>query len=247
MNNNNNNNNNNSTKAGSRRRTRRRINLTAVIPASLIIIVSCISISLYNKTVRTGAEAFSAAYSDSRDKVSDEISREFYNAALVQYKPVYSTVTDMETENGLLEVFRVSDISYIPHSPAGGVETPFYIEIPCSGIYTVNMQNSEIINDEQRKHVTVRIPQPELTDFTVEFESARLIDTSGITISSVGKSASEYAHEAADEDDPVLMENMLANRIFTENAEEAAKKILVQAISARNPFLDITVEVEFIN
>lgn len=230
-----------------RKKIRRKINLAAVIPAVLIIAVSVINIILYKKAVNSGADAFSQGYFNFRDSQSEQTYDEFYEAAVEQYKPVYSLITDITTENGFLSVFTAHDTSYIPQEASDSVESPFYIALTCSGTFTVDMHSAEIITDEQRKTVTVRIPRPELTDFTVDFDSAELINTSGIKISSPGKSASEYAHEAAEEDDPVLMEKMLENKVFCENARDAAQKKIIQLIKAENPYEDVTVEVEFIN
>lgn len=215
----------------------------------MILITAVINLAVYKGTVKKGSEAFTNYFYSVRDSQTSETRTRFYNAALEQYRTENKINTYIPTENneGKLQVLKISDTVCIPQSEEDGGETGSYLEVPCSGIYTADLNLSEFITDQQRYSVTVRIPKPQLTSFTIDFDNIKLKNSSGIIISNGNYTLSELAEQQIQEDDPVIRETLMSNRIFSESAEEAAGKIITELILAYNPYEKITVDVEFIS
>lgn len=232
-----------------RKKKRRSVNITAFLYAFLIILTAVINLSLYRSTVKKAEKAFTASYTSETENQKNDANEKFYEAALEQYRSENDINTDIPTENneGKLQVLKINDTICIPQSAESGAEEGSYLEVPCTGIFTVDLSISEFITDRQRSAVTVRIPQPELTSFTIDFDNAKLKNSSGIIISNGKMTSSELAHQLMSEDDPVIKETLLSNKIFSENAASAAQKIISELILAYNPYETITADVEFIS
>ena len=124
---------------------------------------------------------------------------------------------------------KICDSVCIPQSASEDEDSSLTLVIPFNGVYTIDLQLAEFITDQERSIVTVRVPYPEVSDFKVEYENARLLDDSGITVTID------------------LREQITENKIFTENAAETARQKIISTIMALNPYEEVTVEVEFIN
>ncbi|MCQ2465491.1 MAG: hypothetical protein MJ095_07910 [Oscillospiraceae bacterium] len=239
------------TASGRRRKRKRRrtVNLAAVVPALLIVTVFIVNLCINSSTVKKGSKAFMNAYETERDAAAPTVYEDFFKSALEQYRTKNEINTEIPTENydGKIEVFRICDTACIPQTEDGNDDPTAYLEVPCTGVYTVNLNYTEFITDLQRNSVTLRIPRPELTEFTVDTENAKLKNGQGIIISNSKMTSSEYIQSHVEENDPVIRESILNNTVFTENACEAAKKRISQIIMAYNPFESIDAEVEFIN
>ena len=236
-------------KAPARRARKRRINFTAIVLAVFIILAASMNLTLYRLTVENGSAAFDEAYQQSKEAQTPLTYEQFYLAALEQYKTKNDVITSVSADygSGKLEIMKVCDSVCIPQSEAEDVESSLTLVVPFSGVYTVDLQLAEFITDQERGTVTVRVPYPEISDFTIEYEKAKLLDESGLTVSYGKMSTPELARGEFEEKNIDLREQITENKVFTENAAETARRKITSAIMVLNPYEDVTVEVEFIN
>ena len=228
---------------------RRRINFTAIILAVFIVLTASMNLTLYKLTVENAGEAFDAAYQTAKEAQTPLTYEEFYLAALEQYKTKndVNTAVSADYGSGKLEVMKICDSVCIPQSSLEDEESSLTLVIPFNGVYTIDLSLAEFITDQERGIVTVRVPYPEIADFKVEYENAKLLDDSGITVTLGKTTTPELARGEFEEKNIDLREQISENKIFTENAAETARRKIISTLMALNPYEDIITEVEFIN
>lgn len=228
---------------------RRRINFTAIVLAVFIVLAASMNLTLYKLTVENAGEAFDAAYQTSKESQTPLTYEQFYLAALEQYKTKNDLTTAVSADygTGKLEVMKICDSVCIPQSASEDEDSSLTLVIPFNGVYTIDLQLAEFITDQERSIVTVRVPYPEVSDFKVEYENARLLDDSGITVTIGKMTTPELARGEFEGKNIDLREQITENKIFTENAAETARQKIISTIMALNPYEEVTVEVEFIN
>ena len=228
---------------------RRRINFTAIILAVFIVLAASMNLTLYRLTVENAGAAFDAAYQTAKEAQTPLTYEEFYLAALEQYKTKNDVMTSISADygTGKLEIMKICDSVCIPQSALEDEESSLTLLIPFNGVYTIDLSLAEFITDQEREIITVRVPYPEIADFKVEYENAKLLDDSGITVTLGKITTPELARSEFEEKNIDLREQISENKIFTENAAETARQKIISTIMALNPYDDVTVEVEFIN
>ncbi len=233
-------------KTNLRRARRRRRNLLTFILTVVCLAAAFETGSFYKKAVETGSLAFTESYKQAKDTVYPVTKDQFYKAALEQY----TTKNDLRSEaldyyaDGKLVVQKVYDTFTADDRFSNDTDEVLTLEVPCFSFFTTDLQYVEILTDQQRSTVKVRMPRPELTDITIDYEGAKLKDSSGILTS--GRSETpDLAREYFDEG--IIREEMISNRVLSEKAAAAAEKKIISAVMAMNPYEEVTVEVEFIN
>ncbi|WP_044974511.1 hypothetical protein [Ruminococcus sp. HUN007] len=228
---------------------RRRINFSAIILAVLIILAASLNLALYRTTVEESTSAFDKAYTESKEAQTPLTYEQYYLAALEQYKTTNDIRTDITADygNGKLEVMKIYDTVAIPQTAEEDGVSSLTLVIPVNGVYTADLQLAEFITDQQRRTVMVRIPYPELSDITVDYDNAKLVDESGIVISAGKMTTPELAHSEFEEKSIDVRELISSNKVFSENAAETVRRKITSAIMALNPYEDVITEVEFIN
>jgi len=231
-----------------KRKKKRSVNLTGVVILILIIISLILNICLHSSAVKKGAEEYTNAYNGAKNGVISDSHELFYQAAIDQYKTVSEMTTEISTENneGILEVLRFNDVINVPQNLTDKTGAACYLSVPCSGVFTVDLNLSEFITDKQRNHVTVRIPRPELSALTIDFENVKLRNSSGVIISNSKATDPDSIQQQFEEDDPVLREAVLSNPVFADAAVQAAQKKISELIKAYNPFEDVSADTELL-
>ncbi len=228
---------------------RRRINFTAIVLAVFIILTGSMNLTLYRLTVENAGAAFDAAYQTAKEAQTPLTYEEFYLAALEQYKTKNDITSAISADygTGKLEVMKICDSVCIPQSTEEDEDSSLTLVIPFNGVYTIDLSLAEFITDQERGIVTVRVPYPEIAEFKVDYENAKLLDDSGITVTLGKITTPELARGEFEEKNIDLREQITENKIFTENAAETARRKIISTLMALNPYEDITTDVEFIN
>ena len=205
--------------------------------------------TLYRLAVENGSAAFDEAYQSSKETQTPLTYEQFYLAALEQYKTKNDVTAAIGADygTGKLEVMKIYDSVRISQSALEDEESALTLVIPFSGVYTIDLQLAEFITDQERGIVTVRVPYPEIADFKVEYENAKLLDDSGITISYGKMTTPELARGEFEEKNINLREQITENKVFSQNAAETARQKIISTIMALNPYEDVITEVEFID
>ena len=226
----------------------RKLNYTAVL-IILFTVLFLLNVLFYNKIIESGGAAFRTAYDTAKEEEEKEIYSRFYEAAFEQYKTTNDISINIENTNeeGKLEVLSVYDVAYIiQDSETSEDGTTAWLEVPGTGIFTVDIHACEFLTDHQRNIIIARIPHPELSRFTIDYENVSLLNFStGLTNGSIEK-GEELAHNQLQEGDMRIRENILSNQKIILSADSAAKKIVKQLLVSVNPVEDIEIIVEFI-
>ena len=135
-------------------------------------------------------------------------------------------------EKADLEVLEVSDVEYITNEKSGDKVTS-WLEVPGTGVFTVNLAMSEFVIDDMRHYVLARVPKPEIKAENIQ------IDTKKVKILA-------YQNNHWSEAQAIIQEDVQSNERYFEIAKSSAESIIKQLIKSLNKDVaNLDVEVEF--
>ena len=230
----------------------------------VIAALICATVWLVLDTVKVGAIAALNQYQLQKETVANNIKQEFYNIGEHQHhvsNRISISLGDIRKQMKL-EVLRVSEVEYITskdeadnliHTLNSKISDLFapnivsWLEVPGYGVFTVDLQSAEFIIDEVRQYVLVRVPFPELSEFTIDYKNVELLnfEESGLFkgTASVGE---DLAREQLQSAELTMRQKVKANQEFYKGACNSAEVLLRALILELNPKIpELTVEVEF--
>ena len=149
------------------------------------------------------------------------------------------TIDSIKTQS-LLTVLEVKDVYYYIGSKNKKSEA--WYKFNGIGEYAVNMNFAEIIVDEERKLIYIKIPEPILKD-DIKIETQEYYFEKHL-FDSVADGV-EIAREAELEARDELEKSIKNNLDYYEYAKRAAKEQIIELVKKFNPDIEIKVEVEF--
>lgn len=187
------------------------------------------------------------AFNRAFEKHSEETYQEFYQAAYDAAEKKNHTQNDASItvgdikEKANLEVLQVSGIEYIIHED----DTGYWISIPGSGVYTVDLTVSEFIIDNERQYVLARMPKPRIEDVGLG-EYKKYFFDNGVFNGNISKGV-DLAIEDRKRAQNQLLIKFASSQAYYEMAERSAEKLIKSLIESLNPELpELVVEIEFI-
>ena len=202
-----------------------------------------------------GTEAVRQAFETEKAAAEEEVYHGFYeqgyrageNEYHVKNRAVITLGKIRET--AVLEVLSVSDIVYIIQDPdIKNGETLSWLQVPGTGVFTVNLASGEFLADDERALVYVRLPRPELLPMNITIDHANvkpLRFSSSILLSSV-QEGEQLAGKQLNEARARITEDISSNLQFYEFAEDSARTLLENLIRMVNSDIpDLKVEIEF--
>ena len=116
-----------------------------------------------------GSRAVKQAFDRERKAAEESVYQSFYEQGFkageeeyhVKNRAVITLGNLRETAN--LEVLSVSDVAFMienPNSENNNIQS--WIQVPGTGVYTVDLAAGEFLVDDERSMVFVRVPKPEL-------------------------------------------------------------------------------------
>lgn len=243
-----------------------------VVIGSVIAITLCLALTVYWlwDMLYVGAAAAGNAFMQAKDAESYKVYQAFYETSYEAAEKAHHVSNRVSVSIGdlcetqKLEVLAVSEVSYQENTPeekegVQGVisditgilnrEPTSWLEIPGSGVFTVNLQLGEFIIDNERQSVLIRIPTPELTNFTLDYEDVEILyfEEGGLFKNSVKYGAAK-AREQLQDAQLEMQQQVSNNQALYKRAEESAENMLIRLVKALNPQSpDLTVQVEFLN
>ena len=222
-------------------------------------------------TVKVAAMAAPKAFDEGKVEVEEQVYQDFYNKSFnaaekahhVENK-VNISIGDLQ-EKQSLEVLKIVNLTYKGgpeekdqacykdsiHNVTGvfNEEPKFYLQVPEKGVFTVNLMAGEYIADNAHEYVLARVPEPELTQFTIDYENVEKLEfEKGGLFKSHAKYGEEEAEKVLKEAELELMREANNNQEYYKRAVKSAENIIVNLIKQLNPDIpNLTVEVEFIN
>ena len=202
-----------------------------------------------------GAQAVKQAFDREKEKAEASVYHSFYEQGFaagekeyhVKNRAVISLGNIRETAN--LEVLSVSDVTFMIENPENeNKNIQSWIEVPGTGVYTVNLAAGEFLVDDERMMVFVRVPKPELLPENISIDHANvqvLRFSSNAWLSSV-RDGEQLAGKQLNEARTKIQEDISTNLQYYEFAEKSARSLLENLIRAINSEIpELKVEIEF--
>ncbi|MCD8052958.1 MAG: DUF4230 domain-containing protein [Lachnospiraceae bacterium] len=249
-----------------------RIRRWGMIALPLVCVVLFVfSIYCFLDAIAVGADAAMNAYESEKDEVAQEVYDVFYNQSYSAAEASHHVSNQVSISIGTLqeeeklEVLRVSNVEYVISEEEDGEfidnilsavtgifsddDVVSWLEVPGDGVFTVDLKSAEFILDEERQYVLIRIPEPELSEFAIDYEGVEILyfDDAGLFKNSA-KVGEDLAREQLQDAQLQMTQEIHENQRFYRSAQEAAEDLLISLVKELNPdFPDLTVEVEFID
>lgn len=233
-------------------------------------VLLCLSVYLIMDTFTIGTGAAVDSFGAAKDKAAEEVYQFFYEKSFEAAEKAHHvsnnvsiTIGDLREEQKL-EVLKVSDVAYETPKPKDqnwfneliksiigifDADMVSWLEVPGNGVFTVNLQAGEFIVDEERQYVLIRVPNPELTEFTIDYKNVELLlFEKGGAFKNSAKYGVDKAMEQLQSAELTIMQEVNNNQEFYKRARESTEKMLVNLVQQLNPQLpDLVVKVEFID
>ena len=245
---------------------------SSLIVIILCAVLLCVITFLAIRSIDEGTDAVKDAYADKKNEVAAKVYDSFYQKSYDISEEKHHVKNEVLInfgslrEESRLEVLRVSNVEYVtPESDEGKtfiddivdrLLEPIYsrnvvvwLEVPGNGIFTVDIKSSEFIFDNERRYVLLRIPSPELTEFSIDYANVALLNfKDGGLLKNPPKVGEDLAREQLQAAELGMRQEMYTNQRFYQSAKEAAVSILTSFVKELNPGIsDLTVEVEFMD
>ncbi len=208
-------------------------------------------------------------FSKTAEAVSEDVKGKFYDLAYEFAESTYhvsnqATITiDDVQEISKLEVLQVRDVTYITNSDEESAvlknildslkdkikgDYVCWLKVPGTAVFTVDMTLSEFIVDYERAYILIRIPNPDISEFTIDYKDVEVLwsEDEGLFDHSVSVGV-ETAQSMLQDAESKLWNEMLSNQRFYQSARNAAETILTNLVKEFNADVeDLTVVIEFI-
>ncbi|MBQ6505394.1 MAG: DUF4230 domain-containing protein [Flexilinea sp.] len=229
-----------------------RTNKICLICALVLVVIAAAACFL---AFINGSRAVKQAFDREREAAEESVYHSFYEQGFkageeeyhVKNRAVITLGNIRETAN--LEVLSVSDIAFMIEDPSSeNKNIQSWIQVPGTGVYTVDLAAGEFLVDDERSMVFVRIPKPELLPMNISIDHANieiLRFESNVWKSSV-RDGEQLAGKQLNEARTRIQEDISSNLQYYEFAEKSARSLLENLIRAVNSEIpDLKVEIEF--
>lgn len=223
----------------------------AVIGVSLILLI--LSWFLIKKSIMISASALMDSYSSSYESVKDDTYQkyyeEYYNKAKKDYQVSNRGTISIGNikEIGKLEVLEVSDVEFVVENNSNnsnGITS--WLEVPGKGTFVVNLEEAEFIIDNDKAHVLVRVPYPELTNVTIDYSNVEKRLFKNNLFNNSYRIGEDLAKKQLGEGDALIKKEFASNEHYYKNAQNAGISTIKSLVRQLNPDeTNLEVDVEY--
>lgn len=223
------------------------------LAAALIIFVLAVGLSFF--AFINGSKAVKQAFDRERESAEKAVYQSYFDHGFkageqeyhVKNRAVITLGNIRETAN--LEVLSVSDIAFMIENPSDSNKNiQSWIEVPGTGVFTVNLAAGEFLVDNERSMVFARVPKPELLPMNISIDHANikvLRFSSNVWTTSI-RDGEQLAGKQLNEARTKIQEDISSNLQYYEFAEKSARSLLENLIKAINSDIpELKVEIEF--
>lgn len=143
-----------SSSSGSKKRKNSKT-LVAILCIGIIVTFGfCVYLGM--NTISQGATSAAESYKQAYATAEDEAYHWFYDAAYERNKVTNDVSIQIESirETASLEVLRISDVEYVIYDENDNDDgIVVWLEVPGTGVYTVNLQAAEFIVDDCKRQI----------------------------------------------------------------------------------------------
>lgn len=227
-----------------------------IISAALCVVTGIFIWKVISDSVNITCEAALSSYADSYNEAKNSVYNDFYSYAYNNAEKKHhvsndvSIIIDSILEVSRLQVFEAYDTEYVINKTEDNDYESWY-EIDGKCVYYVDLSRSEILVDQSRKAVTVRIPRPE-KEFTVDTPKKLLYADNTVKIGTIefnngsSRKGETDAHNAEVKGYELIVEYFMKNGTLESKAEDAAVRMITSLVNEANIGVDgLSVTVEF--
>lgn len=215
------------------------------IIAGLVVIVLIL--------IPTAGSVYKAAYEGAKEEnraaVSQQIGEKAYKdgEANNHVKNDATAVIEDIKSVSKLEVLRVGDIEYVKsdnEDNGEGITTIF--KVPGTGVYAVDLNQSEIVVDAERDYIYIKVPKPQITEFKVNYSEVEMMCFKNNAFDDSVKVGEDIAQSLINEAYVLMQKEFDSNARYYDNAEKSAKRLIENIVKGLNNNVEnLQVDVEF--
>ena len=227
---------------------RKNVRVTLII---VILIVITVCYFLYSGAMNVGANAlkdkFDTEYTAKKDDVAALVTDAFWESAEEKYHVKNTVAIEIGTirEMLLLEVLKVSDVEYIVQEEDSN-NILSWLEVPGEATFVVDLEAGEYIIDEERAHVTIRLPYPELSNVKINYGGVKKLLFKDDIFDGSYSVGEALARQQLSEAELLIKREFMSNQNYYLNAQKAASAMIENLVCQLNPeVVDLEVTVEF--
>ena len=226
-----------------------------LIAACVAVLGIFLNVFLFNIGITNGSKKlfdnYTNTYNDVSKETENKVKKYFYDkaeAASHVTNRVYINIGNIR-EISALEVMEATDIEYVVEKPDDNKHNyRRWAKFTGTAIYTVNLEESEIIADNYRNIVYIHIPKIEyrITDIVPE----TLLIHDGINIeldlTSLTSIGAKMEMKQQNQGEELIRAEFDNNPTYVSQAKKSAEKVITQLVESLNPSdKDIKVIIEF--
>lgn len=215
-----------------------------MIATVVALFVLCVILLIASFVIKV--KATDRAYDDTKTQIDTVTHETIKNQIIAVGEERYHTSNELSISidsiktQSLLTVLEVKDVYY--YTGSENKKSEAWYKFTGIGEYAINMNLAEIIVDEERNIVYIKIPEPILKDgIKIKSEEYHF---EKYLFESVADGV-EIAYEAELEARKELEKSIKGNLDYYEYAKRAAKENIIELVKNFNPDIEIKVEVEF--
>ncbi len=227
----------------------------SVVLSVIFIVFSVLCIRTFSTSAAVGAIVAEDAFRTAKTQKADEVYQAYYQQSYDEAFEMYRVRNDVQInitnvrETAKLEVLEISVTEYsIVEKEDNKHNITSWLEVPVSGIYTVDLLAGEYLVDQERRSVTIRLPRPMLEHVDIDDENvkSRLFENDWKNESlSVGSDLYQKQRQEAYEK---ARAEMLSCTEYYAHAESSAAALITNLVREINSEVDgLMVEIEFMN
>ena len=221
-----------------------------VVIAALVLISAGLFVLGSTRGSAAVREAFEREKAAAEENTYQAFYDTSYNAAENDYHVKNQAVITLSgiRETAELEVLSVSDIVYITKDAKNIFDTRSWLQVPGTGVFTLDLAAGEFLVDNERRSVYVRLPKPDLStdNITIDHTNVKVLNLDSSAIASSVRDGEQLAQQQLNEALTQIREDIKSNLEYYEYAEESARSLLETWIRSVNKDVeDLTVEIEF--
>lgn len=244
-------------------RREKTVPLDVLITLGLIVLIAALAVLTVIRGLGSLQQSYASAKDETARRVSERYREAIYDAVEDHWHTSNRATISLGNirEESELEVLMVDDVDYVIDPKTddgipviswfqdlvdGEGDTGMWLRVPGKGTFTVNLKAGEYIIDEARQTVTIRLSEPVLKNFGVDYANIALLhyEDGSRTTESGGIS---QLRDNLRESEGRLRSNTVGNQYYYKRAEESARNMITTMVKQLNPDRpDLKVVVEFV-
>lgn len=221
---------------------------------------------LWNMMIRTAVGTAVDSFFESSETAKNQSHEEYYNKAYAKAEDQFKSTHNVSLNIGAirktakLETLSIYEETYVIETEEQKKKGIYlWTKFGGYGTYTVDLKEAEIIVDDANQYISIRIPEPELTEFSLDEDESMVLmykdRSKEVKIPFLppqkffGGSYSEgfalYDGQKK-EASKTIRENIASNQDYYNSAKESAIVQIEKLIRSLNPKVpDLKIDVEF--